>query len=120
MILNKSGTIIISTVILMSITLIFTPDILDLKLQTAFFFLILIFSFCLDGSPEKGFLVLVAMILSYSPLHLEEDNYLLFLVSIPLFSRIGVFLDTLNTAIFIAITSKIIGKIEERKYIDYI
>ncbi|MCK4798697.1 MAG: dicarboxylate/amino acid:cation symporter [Spirochaetes bacterium] len=120
MIINKSGTVIISTVVILSIIWIYTPNELGIMLQIAFFFLIFIFSFSLDGSSEKGFLVIVAIILSFPSLHLEQDSYLAFLISVPILSRIGTFIDTLSTAVFITITSKFANKLEDKKYINFI
>lgn len=120
LVINKSGTVIISTVILLSLILIYTPDILSIQLQLSFFLLILLYSFFLDGSNTNGFLIIVAMILNFQSLHLEQDSYLLFIASLPLFSRIAALIDSLSTGVFITLISKITGNIEERKYIDYI
>ena len=98
MIFNKAGTVIVSTIVLFSIILVYTPDELTIQLQLIFLLFIFIFSFCLDGANNNGFIMLVAMILKIKFLHLEENSYLLFIISIPLFTRIGLVLDVLNTA----------------------
>lgn len=120
MIINKSGTIIVSVVSLFSIILFFTPTILDLKLQAVIFLLLLINSFLLDGINEAGFLAIVAIIMNIQSLHLEDNSYLLFLPFVPILSRIGVFLDVITTGIFITMTAKVTDSVEIKEYIDFI
>jgi Na+/H+-dicarboxylate symporter len=120
MIINKSGTVVISTVVLMSLILIYSPDILTFHLQLLFIILLFIFSLFLDGSNEMGFLVLTTTILNISFLHLEQDSYLLFLTSIPILNRIGLMLDTLSTSIYITVCAKITDRLESKTYIDFI
>lgn len=120
MILNKSGTVIVSTVVIMSLIQIYTPDILNFRLQLAFIFLIFLYSFSLDGANTNGFLVIVALILNFPSLHLEQDSYLLFLASVPILSRIGIFIDVLSTSIFLHITANISNMAKRKEYIDFI
>lgn len=120
MIINKSGTVVISSVVLMSLILIYSPDILTFNLQLLFILLLFIFSLFLDGSNEMGFLVLTTTILNINFLHLEQDSYLLFLTSIPILNRIGLMLDTLSTSIYVTIASKFTNRLEAKTYIDFI
>jgi len=120
MIINKSGTVIISTITLFSLILILTPDRLAINLQLLLILFIFLFSFIQDGAGSNAFLIIVVSILKINFLHLEEDSYLLFYASIPLFSRIATFLDSLSTSIFIMLTAKFTNNLEEVKYIDYI
>ena len=118
--LNKSGTVVVSTIVLMSIILIYTEDILDFKLQILFFILMFIYSLFLDGANEKGFLILVATILNINMLHLEQTGYLLFIASLPLFSRLAIVIDTLSTSVIITLVAKLTGNLEDKKYIEFI
>ena len=120
MVINKSGTVVISSVVLMSLILIYSPDILTFNLQLLFILLLFIFSLFLDGSNEIGFLVLTTTILNINFLHLEQDSYLLFLTSIPILNRIGLILDTFSTSIYVTIASKITDRLETKTYIDFI
>ncbi len=120
MVINKSGTAAISSVVLMSLILIYSPDILTFNMQLIFVIMLFIFSIFLDGSNENGFLILTTTILNIKFLHLEQDSYLLFLASIPLLNRIGLMIDTLSTGIYITIASKIADKLEQKRYIDFI
>jgi len=120
MILNKSGTVIVSTVVIMSLIQIYTPDILNFNLQMAFLILVFLYSFSLDGANTNGFLVIVALILNFPALHLEQDSYLLFLASVPILSRIGIFIDVLSTSVFLYITANMNDMIEHKEYIDII
>jgi Na+/H+-dicarboxylate symporter len=120
MALNKSGSVIISVVVLMTLILCSSPSILDLSLQVELFFLIFIFSFSIDGINQAGFLAVVASVMSLQMLHLEPNSYLLFISFIPLLGRFGVLLDVISTAIFVTITAKFTDNIEKREYIDYI
>jgi len=120
MILNKSGTVIVSTVVIMSLIQIYTPDILNFNLQMAFLLLVFLYSFSLDGANTNGFLVIVALILNFPALHLEQDSYLLFLASVPILSRIGIFIDVLSTSVFLYITANMNDMIEHKEYIDII
>jgi Na+/H+-dicarboxylate symporter len=120
MIINKSGTVVVSSVVLMSLILIYSPDILTFNLQLLFIVLLFIFSLFLDGNNQMGFLVLTTTILNINFLHLEQDSYLLFLVSIPLLNRIGLMLDTLSTSIYVTIAAKMTDKLESKTYIDFI
>jgi Na+/H+-dicarboxylate symporter len=120
MILNKSGTIVVSTVVLMSLILIYSTNMLEFRLQVIFLFLLFIFSFFIDGANDKGFIVIIFMILSIKQLHLEEDSYLLFISLIPILSRIGVFIDTFSNAVLIAVVSKKYESLELKKYLDFI
>ncbi|MBN2545829.1 MAG: cation:dicarboxylase symporter family transporter, partial [Spirochaetes bacterium] len=120
MIINKSGTVIVSTITLLSLILILTPDRLTINLQLLLMLFIFLFSFIQDGANSNAFLIIVISILKINFLHLEEDSYLLFYASIPLFSRIAVYLDSLSTSIFIILTAKFTNNLEEVKYIDYI
>jgi len=120
MILNKSGTIIVTTITLMTVILGYSPNILDLKLQIGLFFLLFVFSFLLDGINEAGFLAVVSMIMHIPSLHLEQNSYLLFLIFVPILSRIGIFLDILTTGIFITIVAKVTDNIDKKEYIDFI
>jgi Na+/H+-dicarboxylate symporter len=120
LILNKSGTIIISAVTLMTVILGYSPNILDLRLQISLFILLFIFSFLLDGVNEVGFLALVSMIMHIPSLHLEQDSYLLFLLFVPILSRIGIFLDIITTGIFISFSAKYTDNLDKKEYIDFI
>lgn len=120
MIINKSGTAAVSSVIFMSLLLIYSPDILSFNMQIVFIIMLFIFSIFLDGSNENGFIILTTTILNIKFLHLEQDSYLLFLASIPLLNRIGLMLDTLSTGIYITIAAKITDKLEQKRYIDFI
>jgi Na+/H+-dicarboxylate symporter len=117
---NRTGTVIVSTVVLMTIILGSTPSILGLKLQIALFGLLFLNAFKLDGTGETAFIALVSMILHFAPLQLEDTSYLIFMVTIPLFSRIATFIDTITTAIFIAVTAKVNDSITDKRYIEYI
>jgi Na+/H+-dicarboxylate symporter len=120
MILNKSGTVIISSVTIMTVILGYSPNILDFKLQLAIFFLLVVFSFALDGVNEVGFLALVSVIMHIPALHLEQDSYLLFLAFVPILSRIGIFFDIITTGIFISLSAKFTDNLENKDFIDFI
>ncbi len=120
MIFNKSGTIIVSVVSLISIILFFTPTVLDFKLQVVMFLLLFVFSFSLDGINEAGFLAVVAVIMNIQTLHLEDNSYLLFLPFVPILSRIGIFLDVITTGIFVTLTSRFVDTVEIKEYIDFV
>ena len=119
-IFNKSGTIIVSSVVLFSILFIYSPDILTINFQLVLIIFSMFFSLFLDGSSDKGFLVLVSTILSFKILHLEQDSYLLFIISIPLFSRIGLFIDVLSNSLVITAVAKKMDLKEKRDYVEYI
>jgi Na+/H+-dicarboxylate symporter len=120
MILNKSGTIVISAVTIMTVILGYSPNILDFKLQILLFLLLFVFSFALDGVNEAGFLAIVSMIMHVPSLHLEQDSYLLFLVFVPILSRIGIFIDVLTTGIFVTVSANFTDGIDKKEYIDFI
>ncbi len=120
MIINKSGTVIVSTVALISLIRLYSGDILSMPLQLLFFLIILVFSICLDGANANGFLMLVAMILNIPMLHLEGDSYLLFAMSLPIFGRIGLFIDTLSTALIVSAAAKLTNNMEMPKFVEFI
>lgn len=117
---NRSGTIIVSTVILMTLLYIYHLNIITFFVQIMIFILILIFSFRLDGINDLGHLALVAMVLNFSYLNFEENSYLLFYLFTPIFSRISVFVDTVTSGLIITITSILNDKIQEKRYIEFI
>jgi hypothetical protein len=82
--------------------------------------LVLLFSFRLDGSNGLGFIVLVAMVLQFKSLKLEENSYLLFMIFLPLLNRIAIFTDTVTTAVFVIIAAKAAKLKKDTKYIDFI
>lgn len=114
MVLNKTGTIVAATVVLFSSILIYSPNNLSLDLQLNLFLLIILFSFRLDGINEAGFLVLISMILKVESLHLEENSYLLFLIFVPIISRIALFLDIMTTGLFIVVSARYSDNIDEK------
>ena len=120
MVFNKSGTVVVSTVTIMTVILGYSPNILDFKLQILLFLLLFAFSFLLDGVNEAGFLAIVSMIMHIPSLHLEQDSYLLFLVFVPVLSRIGIFIDVISTGIFITLSAYFTDNLEKREYIDFI
>nr|HPO49751.1 cation:dicarboxylase symporter family transporter [Spirochaetota bacterium] len=120
MIFNKSGTIVVSAVSLISIILFFTPTILSLKFQIVMFFLLFIFSFMTDGINDAAFLAIISVIMSIQNLHLEDNSYLLFLPFVPILSRIGILFDTISTGIFVTLTAKFTESSEMKEYIDFI
>ena len=109
---NQTGTVIVSTIILMSIVVGYSLNILTLELQFAIFLLVILFSFRLDGSTEFTFLVLIAMIFKVPGLHLEESSYLLFIGLAPLFSRIAVFINVFTTGIYTLMAARYISGIQ--------
>ena len=109
---NQTGTVIVSTIILMSIVVGYSLSILTLELQFAIFLLVILFSFRLDGSTEFTFLVLIAMIFKVPGLHLEESSYLLFIGLAPLFSRIAVFINVFTTGIYTLMAARYISGIQ--------
>lgn len=109
---NQTGTVIVSTVVLMSIIVGYSLNILTLELQFAIFLLVILFSFRLDGSTEFTFLVLIAMIFKVPGLHLEESSYLLFIGLAPLFSRIAVFINVFTTGIYTLMAARYISGIQ--------
>ena len=111
-VLNQTGTVIVSTVVLLSIIVGYSLNILTLELQFAIFLLVILFSFRLDGSTEFTFLVLIAMIFKVSGLHLEESSYLLFIGLAPLFSRIAVFINVFTTGIYTLMAARYISGIQ--------
>jgi len=119
-IFNKAGTAAVGIVVLFSILNLYSPDILTINFQLILIVVLLFFSLFLDGANDKGFLVLVSTILSFKPLHLEQDSYLLFIVAIPLFSRLGIFLDTFCNAMIVSLVAKKHGLLEKREYVDFI
>ncbi len=119
--LNKSGTIIVSTVILMTLLYVYHLNAITFSVQVIIFFLILLFSVTrLDGMNDNGYLVLVAMILNFQYLNFEENSYLLFYFFTPVFSRIASTVDTITSGLIIVITSVLMEKIEDKKYIEFI
>lgn len=115
-VLNKSGTVIVSTVLLFTIFFAENQDILTFAFQIIILMLVLLFSFRLDGANSLSFLALIAMILNVKVLSLEYNAYLVFIIAIPVFSRLASFLDTFTTAVFVTITSKFTDNI---KIVDY-
>ncbi len=111
-VLNQTGTVIVSTVVLMSIIVGYSLNILTLELQFAIFLLVILFSFRLDGSTEFTFLVLIAMIFKVPELHLEESSYLLFIGLAPLFSRIAVFINVFTTGIYTLMAARYVSGIQ--------
>ncbi len=120
LVLNKSGTIIVSTVTLITIILIYSANLLNFLFILKIVGILFIFSFLLDGINEFGFIAILSMILSIPDLHLEKAGYPLFLVFVPILSRIGIFFDILTTSIFMIIAAKLTNNIEAKKPIDYI
>lgn len=118
--LNRSGTIIVSTVILMTLLYVYHSNIITFYVQVIIFFLILLFSFRLDGMNDNGYLILVGMILHSSYLNFEENSYLLFYIFTPVFSRIAATVDTITSSFIVVITTALIEKIEEKRYIEFI
>jgi Na+/H+-dicarboxylate symporter len=120
MIINKSGTVIVSTVALISLIRLYSEDIFNIGLQVLFFAIIFIFSLLLDGANSNGFIMLVTMILNIPMLHLEGNSYLLFSMSLPIFNRIGLFIDALSTALIITIAAKFTDNIDMPKFVEFI
>ncbi|MCG8571921.1 MAG: dicarboxylate/amino acid:cation symporter [Spirochaetes bacterium] len=112
-IVNRTGTIIVSIIVIFSSILLYSSNNLSLALQLNLFLLLFIFSFRLDGMNEAGFFILVSLILKISSLHLEENSYLLFLVFVPLLSRIAVFIDVMTTGLFVIISAHFTQSIDE-------
>lgn len=119
-VLNNTGTVIVSTVVLVSIIIGYSLNILTLNLQVAIFFLVVFFSFRLDGNHEFTFLVLIAMIFKEPSLHLEETSYLLFIALAPLFSRIAVFLNVFTTGIYTLLTARYVSSVGKVEFRDYL
>lgn len=111
-VLNQTGTVIVSTVVLISIIIGYSLNILTLELQFKIFLLVILFSFRLDGSTEFTFLVLIAMIFKVPGLHLEESSYLLFIGLAPLFSRIAVFINVFTTGIYTLMAARYVSGIQ--------
>lgn len=111
-ILNQTGTVIVSTVVLISIIVGYSLNILTLELQFKIFLLMILFSFRLDGNTEFTFLVLIAMIFKVPELHLEESSYLLFIGLAPLFSRIAVFINAFTTGIYTLMAARFVSGIQ--------
>lgn len=111
-ILNQTGTVIVSTVVLIFIIIGYSLNILTLELQLKIFLLVILFSFRLDGSTEFTFLVLIAMICKVPELHLEESSYLLFIGLAPLFSRIAVFINVFTTGIYTLMAARYVSGIQ--------
>jgi len=120
LLLNRSGTIIVSSVILMTLLYIYHLNIITFSIQILLFFLIILFSFRLDGLNDIGHLSLVAMVLNFPYLNFEENSYLLFYLFVPLFSRISVAVDTLTSGFIITITSILTEKVVDKRYIEFI
>lgn len=119
-ILNQTGTVIVSTVVLMSIIVGYSLNILTLELQFSIFMLVILFSFRLDGSTEFTFLVLIAMIFKVPSLHLEESSYLLFIGLAPLFSRIAVFINVFTSGIYTLMAARYVSGIQPMENQDLI
>ncbi|HBD94335.1 MAG: hypothetical protein A2015_00245 [Spirochaetes bacterium GWF1_31_7] len=118
--LNQTGTVIVSTIVLMSIIISLAPSTLTLKLQVLIFLFVLLFSFRLDGVTELGFIVLLAMILKEPVFNFEDNSYLLFIGVAPLFSRVAIFINTITTGLYIMITGKYMGGQQKIEYRDFI
>lgn len=120
-VINKSGTIISSTITLFSIMTILTPDRLSFPLQLTFIIILLFLAIFQDGGGSYTFLIIVGSILKLNFLHLEEQGYVLFYVAIPIFSRLGSLIDSISTSLIILLTEYFsTKKISEIKYIDFI
>ena len=117
---NKTGTIIAAAVVLMTILSSYHINKVAPSVQTIIALLVLLFSFRLDGSNGLGFIVLVAMVLQFKYLKLEENSYLLFMIFMPLLNRIAIFTDTVTTAVFVIIAAKAAKLKKETKHIDFI
>lgn len=117
---NHTGTVIVTTVLLMTIILIQAPSTLTLKLQISMFVLIFLFSLRLDGVNEFSFIVLLAMLLKEPSFHFEENSYLLYIGIAPVLSRIAVFINVFTTGIYIMITGKYMGGQKPVEYRDFI
>ena len=117
---NKTGTVMVSVISILTILNTYHINKVAVSLQLIIGLLVFVFSFRLDGSNGMGFLVLVAMILQFKPLKLEENSYLLFMIFLPLLNRIAIFVDTITSALIILIASKAAKLKTEVKYIDTI
>lgn len=120
LVLNRTGTLIVATIILFTLILGFSPNILTINLQISIFWFLILFSFRLDGSLEPGFLILISLVLKIPSLHLEENSYILFLVFAPILSRIAIFVDIITTGIFITISAKLTNSIRQVEYKEFI
>ena len=117
---NKTGTVIAAAVVLMTILHSYHINKVAPSVQFIIALLVLLFSFRLDGSNGLGFIVLVAMVLQFKSLKLEENSYLLFMIFLPLLNRIAIFTDTVTTAVFVIIAAKAAKLKKDTKYIDFI
>ena len=117
---NRTGTVIVSSIVIMTILCSYHLNSISFSLQMLIFLAVFFFSLKLAGANDMGFLVLTAMVLQFNPLKLEENSYLLFLLFLPLLNRLAVFFDVVTTGIFIIISSKISDKITKKEYIDFI
>ena len=117
---NKTGTVIAAAVVLMTILNSYHINKVAPSVQTIIALLVLLFSFRLDGSNGLGFIVLVAMVLQFKYLKLEENSYLLFMIFLPLLNRIAIFTDTVTTAVFVIIAAKAARLKKDTHYIDFI
>ncbi|HOS32485.1 MAG TPA: cation:dicarboxylase symporter family transporter [Spirochaetota bacterium] len=117
---NKTGTIIVASVVLMTILYTFHLNKISFQLQFVLFAILFLFTFRLDGANDFGFIALAAMVLSFKPLKLEENSYLLFWIFLPLLNRIAIFVDVVTTGILVIISAKFSDNLENRQYIDFI
>ena len=119
-ILNKSGTIIVATVSLITIILIYSQNLLNFAFILKIVGIMFAFSFLLDGINELGFIAILSMILNIQELHLEQNGYILFLFFYPILSRVGIFFDIFITSIFMIIVSKLTNNIEQKNISEFI
>lgn len=119
-IFNRSGTVIVATVVLMSSIISLAPSILSLKLQMLIFGFTIFYSLQLDGVTENTFLILVMLLLNNSIINFESNSYLIFIGLVPLLSRFALFIDTMSTGIFIVLTAKYFGLRKSVEHKDYI
>ncbi len=120
LIINRSGTMIVSSVVILTILSIYSLSFPPFSLQVLIILFLFFTSFLLDGSGVNGFIVLVSMVMSIKMLHLEPKSYLILISSIPILSRIGLLIDSLSSAVLIYTTAKFQGKVNDVKYIDFI
>ncbi|HOF00978.1 MAG TPA: hypothetical protein PK755_06200, partial [Spirochaetota bacterium] len=106
--------------VLMTILYTFHLNKISFQLQFVLFAILFLFTFRLDGANDFGFIALAAMVLSFKPLKLEENSYLLFWIFLPLLNRIAIFVDVVTTGILVIISAKFSDNLENRQYIDFI
>lgn len=117
---NRTGTVIVASVLSMTLILVYFESTLTLKLQLFLFIFIFLYSFRLDGVPESGFLAIIYLLLNNSYFHFDNNSYLIFIAVVPVFSRIAVFINVVTTGVFMILSAKFNNKLKLIDYKDYI